>query len=314
MQTPAELHDFEIYLRYELNRSALTVDAYISDAAEFIRFYIQTGHDEFHPEEISVHHIRAWIGHLAGNGLSASSIRRKTQSLRALFRYLHKRKKIESDPTADIILAKIPRPLPKFVRQEEMESLLSEAPVQSSDIKEKFKSVRDALILEILYTSGLRQAELLALADTDVLFQRAQLRVMGKRSKQRIIPIAPQILSRINDYIRLREETFPHTMPHNKLFLTNKGLPLNKEALYNIVKEKLSATSSEKKSPHVLRHTFATAMLNNGAGLLEVKEFLGHASLDSTQIYTHVTFEELKRNYNQAHPRAIKNKQNGSDD
>ena len=306
----ADLCGFKIYLRYELNRSAHTVDSYMSDISAFIGF-LSVEPEQFHPQDVTMQDIRAWIGGMAAQGMKPASLRRKVQSLRALFRFLIKRKVLTKDPTADIQLTKLPRQLPKFVREEEMESLLAEMAANSDG---SFPSVRDSLIIEFLYTTGLRQAELLGISDADINPLRAQIRIMGKRSKERILPLPPPLIDKITEYQKIRNDFF-HLPPGNhNFFLTNRGMPMNKTALYRIINIKLSSTSSEKRSPHVLRHTFASSMLNNGAGFMEVKEFLGHASLNSTQIYTHVSLSELKKSYNQAHPRAIKNEDHGSDD
>lgn len=287
---------YETYLRYELNRSVCTVLSYTSDLRQYFGEYPE---DAPYPDS---RHIREWIGALAQKGSSARTLRRKVQSLRAYCRYLMICGEISKDPTTDIILAKLPRPLPKFVRQDEMEEILS----AGNDSELGFLETRDSLIIEILYTTGIRQAELLSINDTDIDRQRMQLTVCGKRGKRRIIPLAPSTLEKISDYQSIRDRSTENCDPHHPLIVSKKGARLNKRSLYNIVNIKLASSGSSKKSPHVLRHTFATAMLNNGAGLNEVKEFLGHSSLATTQIYTHLTLGELQQNYKLAHPRALK--------
>lgn len=308
------LHDFDTYLRYELNRSAYTVDSYLSDIHFFAEYITGGKSEEFEPQSVTIRDVRAWISSLAAGGMKVSSLRRKTAALRCLFRFMMRRKEIDRDPTADIILARLPRPLPKFIREEEMENLMSSEETlvneaaESNKVSEKeyFIRLRDLTILEVFYTTGIRQAELLGIRDSDVSPTRRELRVLGKRAKERIVPLAAHTLGLITELRNLRDSLFPSQERNRQLFLSNRGNPLNKRVLYSIIKEKLNSTTADRKSPHVLRHTFATSMLNHGAGLLEVKEFLGHSKLDSTQIYTHVSFQELKNNYEQAHPRAIK--------
>lgn len=287
---------YETYLRYELNRSVCTVLSYTSDLRQYFGDYPE---DSPYPDS---RHIREWIGMMAQKGCSPRTLRRKVQSLRAYCRYLMICGEMSKDPTADIILAKLPRPLPKFVRQEEMEEILA----AGSGGEQGFLEMRDALVIEILYATGIRQAELLSANDADIDRQRMQLTVCGKRGKRRIIPLAPSTLGKISEYQRIRDRSTTRTDPQHPLIVSKNGARLNKRSLYNIVNIKLASSGSSKKSPHVLRHTFATAMLNNGAGLNEVKEFLGHSSLATTQIYTHLTLGELQQNYKLAHPRALK--------
>ncbi|MBD5237987.1 MAG: tyrosine-type recombinase/integrase [Bacteroidales bacterium] len=291
--------EFISYLSNELNRSPYTVEAYLRDIRQFAEWVTNNNLDSFQPSSITVSDIRAWIGKLASKKTPAS-LRRKTQSLRAYFRWMMKRGLISSNPAADVTLAKKGKHLPEFVRESEMEILL-ETPSSGS-----YTETRDRLILEILYSTGIRQAELLGLRDTDISFSSREMKVTGKRNKQRIVPLPPALLQKIEDWQRLRDDHFPGLPSPVPLFPGEKGT-LSKMQLYRIVKKGLGTTTSAAKSPHILRHTFATAMLNHGANLDTVKEMLGHASLTTTEIYTHLTFEQLRKNYNQAHPRAGKN-------
>lgn len=299
------IQNFKRYIRYELNQSVYTEISYISDITDFAKFITGGDEDSFDPLSVTESDVRCWLSDLASNGIKPRSIRRKTSSLRAFYRFLKRRHGLKSDPVSDLSLAKIPVNLPKFVREDEMETLLSDDDAVYSE-KTEFEHVRNMIAVEILYSTGIRRAELLALQDKDIDFSRQEMKVTGKRSKQRIIPLPSAILEKIDCYLRLRNESIPASERADAFLLTKKGTPMNKSSLYCIIKEKLGHTSSDKNSPHVLRHTFATTMLNNGAGLMEVKELLGHASLNSTQVYTHVSFAELKKNYQQAHPRAVK--------
>jgi len=288
---------YESYLRYELRRSVCTVEAYLSDLKDY---FSKNGKDgRISPEEV-----RSWVGEMARKGRSPRTLRRKVQSIRAYCRFLMREGELKNDPTADIILAKIPRPLPKYVKEDEMEEAIENARARNTCTR--FQLLRDALVIELLYTTGLRQAELLGIDDSDIDASLCQITVTGKRNKRRIVPIGRDVLQNILEYQSERDRYLKPQQRDNPLMMSRNGGRLNKRTLYNIVKERLAASGSEKKSPHVLRHTFATSMLNHGAGLNEVKEFLGHSSLATTQIYTHVSLAELKQNYKLAHPRAQK--------
>lgn len=292
--------NFKSYLSNELNRSAHTVEAYLRDIAQFESWLTDGKPDQFDASSVTMSDIRAWVGSLAKED-SPSTLRRKTQSLRSFFRWMLKQGFIASNPAADVTLAKKGKHLPEFVRETEMEQLLnSEEAASDSDI-----ATRNRLILSILYSTGIRQAELLGLRDCDISFSSKEAKVTGKRNKQRIIPLPDSLLEEIAAWQKIRNEKFPSLPSPAPLFPGEKGT-LSKMQLYRIVKENLSATSAAAKSPHVLRHTFATSMLNHGANLDTVKEMLGHASLTTTEIYTHLTFEQLQKNYNSAHPRANK--------
>lgn len=297
------LEAFGAYLDIELHRSRLTTEAYLRDIAEFSRFV--TGKDAapmeeaegFCPTQTTPNDIRAWLASLSRAGELARTLRRKTQSLRAYFRYLKKLGIMADNPAADVILAKTPKLLPEFVKESEMESLLEPLPEDAST-----EELRDRLIVEILYATGIRRAELAGLSDSDISFDTAEMRVTGKRSKERVIPLPRALLGRIRTYISRRDAEYPEAA--TEALIRNGAEPAGAETIYRAVHRLLSGTGASKRSPHVLRHTFATTMLNNGANLQTVKEFLGHASLSTTQIYTHVSFAEMKRNYQQAHPRS----------
>lgn len=285
-------------MRYELNRSAHTVAAYTRDLTQ-LADWVAGCNGCFDPTALTQTDIRTWLRHLAASGDKPATVRRKTQAVRSLYRFLLKRGRTKSDPTEDIVLAKLPRPLPDTVAERDMEAVLAHP--DSTDYGP------DDLVIDLLYSTGMRRAELIGLRLKDYDPLRHELKVLGKRDKQRIIPLPEVLCLSIDRYIA---STLPPGTPADAPLLVRKnGRPLNNYALSRIVKEKLSATACRKKSPHVLRHSFATAMLNHGADINTVKEFLGHASLAATQIYTHLSFGELKTNYQRAHPRALKNQQ-----
>ncbi|MDE6409754.1 MAG: tyrosine-type recombinase/integrase [Muribaculaceae bacterium] len=295
------MEEFISYLSHELNRSPHTVEAYIRDISQFRSWITANRASAFDPSSVTTSDIRAWIGTLAKTD-SSSTLRRKTQSLRAYFRWLLKQGKIGANPAADVTLAKKGKHLPEFVRENEMEELLASTPPAESE-EDSIISARNRLIISILYSTGIRQAELLGLKDSDISFSSKEAKVTGKRNKQRIIPIPEPLLQEIAAWQHLRNQAFPSLPSPAPLFPGEKGT-LSKMQLYRIVKASLASTSAAAKSPHILRHTFATSMLNHGANLDTVKEMLGHASLTTTEIYTHLTFEQLRKNYNSAHPRA----------
>lgn len=286
------------YLALELNRSDLTVEAYGHDTRQFA-MWITNGHPaDFDPASVTVADVRAWLTQLAAGGDTPRTIRRKTQSLRAFFLFLRKRGVIPTNPAADLKLAKIGKPLPNFMREEELEKALSVTP-EESDIYQ----VRDYIIVDLLYSTGMRRAEILALTDDDVDRSSCQLRITGKRRKQRLMPLPLPLLERISAWQNLRDKTWPDLPTPRPLIAGPRG-QVTYAAIAGAVKRLLGDTSCPKRTPHVLRHSFATAMLNDGADLNTVREMLGHTSLATTQIYTHLSFAQLRDNYLEAHPRA----------
>lgn len=292
------ISEFSTHLQAELNRSPLTIKAYLSDICQFAEFITDGSPLEWHPTDISPSDIRTWLAHLGRNGEKATSIRRKTQSLRAYYTFLCRRRIMTGNPAADVTLAKLPRPLPHLVKTAEIEEIL-DRDVESESISDRLQH----LILHLLYATGIRRAELLSLTDSSVNHQRHELRILGKGSKERIIPIAPELASEIEEWQRFRDGLCPEIPEPKPLLVTKKGR-LTEYQLRKIVEEILAGTSTDRKSPHTLRHTFATAMLNGGADLDSVRALLGHASVATTQIYTHLSMTDLKREYASAHPRA----------
>lgn len=310
------LRPYEDYLRFELNRSKLTADAYMSDLSQFIGHFLSDRPKRrdrtFDPREVTPNDVRAWLAALAGAGCVPRTLRRKLQSVRAYFRYLQRHGSLTVNPAADVTPARLSHPLPKFIREEEMEAILDSFDPESDDIDE----VREHLVMLLLYTTGMRQAELLALRDCDVSADGRELKVTGKRDKQRVVPLSDEAYRLITRFMALRDteamtddrepstSKSPGHTAHTGQLLRTGGRNLTSRRLYDIVHCNLAGTASSARSPHVLRHSFATALLNHGADINSVKELLGHASIATTQIYTHVSIEELRRNYARAHPRA----------
>jgi len=286
------------YLQVEKRYSPLTVRSYLCDLDQFFK-YLTEEDINGDPGAVSSHDIRSWIVKLMESNYSSKSIHRKISSLRGYYRYLRKEGIIKSDPLEKVVLPKIKKRLPQFVEEESLDNLLD-----NFDFGSDFNGVRNRTIIEMLYLTGMRRAELTGLRSVDVDLADATVKVTGKRNKQRIIPVLKPFTAKMEQYIRLRNEKFPES-DREWFFVGNKGNKLYDKYVYNVVKSYLSmVTTIEKKSPHILRHSFATHMLNRGADLNSIKEFLGHANLSATQIYTHNSFEKLKKVYKQAHPRA----------
>ena len=290
------IDQFLNYLRYERNSSPQTVQTYEEALREF-ESYISFRDNGLSLVSVDTDVIRDWMESLMDKGNTASTINKKLSALRSFYRFSLKRKLVEHDPAHCVTGPKKSKPLPQFLREGEMDRLLDE--LQWDD---NYKNVRARTILLLFYETGLRRSELVGLNDADIDFGTSQLKVTGKRSKQRIIPFGAELTKALQDYIATRDLQFEGKS--EALFLNDKGNRITGQQVYDIVRKYLSiVTSLKKRSPHVLRHTFATAMLNHEAGLESVKKLLGHESLTTTEIYTHTTFEQLKRVYEQSHPR-----------
>jgi len=287
------------YLQYERNYSKETLRAYKEDLREFVDFVKEKKEGTFVPEAVDADIVRDWVVSLMDKGEKTTSVNRKLSSLKSFYKYLRKDGVVETNPLRFITGLKVKKSLPYFVQEKDMATILD-----SDDFDDKFEGVRDRLILEMLYETGMRRAELVALKDADIDFDTMQLRVTGKRNKQRIIPYGDRLKKMMKAYISLRDsEVECHDL---WFFVQQNGEQITDSLVYKVVHQELKKIPTLSKcSPHVLRHSFATSMLNNGAELNSVKELLGHSSLASTAIYTHTTFEELKRMYH-AHPRAQK--------
>ncbi|MDR0683150.1 MAG: tyrosine-type recombinase/integrase [Dysgonamonadaceae bacterium] len=291
------IESFLRYLQNEKNYSSHTVEAYKNDLQCFKQFV--SGDETFNPRTIDAVIVRRWIVSLMEEEYSPLSVNRKLSSLKSFFKYLCKYKEIEISPVKKIVGPKTNKPLPYFVKDAEMERLLMRL-----ETEDTFEGKRDRAILDLFYSTGIRCAELVGLSDEDVDFGTQLIKVTGKRNKQRLVPFSKPLKEVLQIYLTTRNEKI-QVGDKQRFFVRKNGCSLSNSVVYHIVKKRLSeAPNLSKKSPHVLRHTFATSMLNNGADLNAVKEILGHASLSSTEVYTHTTFEELKKAYHQAHPRA----------
>ncbi|MCH5312621.1 MAG: tyrosine recombinase XerC [Prevotella sp.] len=288
------------YLKSELNDSPLTLDAYARDLVEFQNF-MKEANPDCEWTAVEAGDIREWIIYLLDEqGLSTSSVNRKLSTLRTFYKYLRRMGWVSINPMEKVIAPKKKRPLPYFVRESEMDRLLD---MTAND--RSFLGIRNRLILMMFYETGIRRSELLGLTDAGVDLIAKQIKVDGKRSKQRIVPFGPELESEIKEYIEARNDVFGKNTGFEALFVTKKGTAMNKSQVTKIVKDNLSkVTTIKKRSPHVLRHSFATAMLNNNADLTSIQKLLGHESVATTEIYTHVSFEELKNEYKNAHPRS----------
>ena len=291
------LDEFFRYLQNEKRFSKNTLNAYQTDLTQFCLF-CQNSQVVF-PEKVDSLFIRSWVVTLIENSLSTRSVNRKLSALKVFFRFMEKHNLLTHNPMLTIVPPRTKKRLPEFIPESQMQSLFS-----SSYFSEDFAGLRDRILLSCFYLTGIRVSELIDILDTDIDFTRSQVKVTGKRNKQRLIPLSENFIAEIHCYIKARQIEFP-TKSTNQFFVDNNGKKLYAKWVYRLVNGYLSnVTSLEKKSPHVLRHTFATHMLNNGADLMAIKELLGHTSLAATQVYTHNSFEKLNRVYKQAHPRA----------
>jgi integrase/recombinase XerC len=287
------------YLANEKRYSANTLTAYRTDIEQF-SVYLKSA---YHIDEISqVTHqmIRSWIVEMMSQGDTARTINRKLSTLKTLFRFFRKEGITSDNPLQRILSPKTGKRLPEFVSQEHMNLLLDEI-----KFEEGFKGLCDRLIIEILYFTGMRLSELIELKLSDTDLNQKQFKVCGKGNKERIIPFGKELEEKISGYFQIRKNVSVKRECFDYLLITDKGKKLNRQYVYRMVNTYLGRVSTlKKKSPHVLRHTFATHMLDNGADLNSIKDILGHSSLAATQVYTHNSIEKLKKVYNQAHPRA----------
>lgn len=291
------IDSFLNYLRYERNYSAETIVYYGADLVEFSKF-IQKEGEEFDPNEVEPIMIREWIVSLMDKGHTSVYVNRKLSPLRSFYKYLLKKGIVTKNPMQKITGPKKKKPLPVFLKESDMDKLLDEV-----DFGEGFKACRNRLVIEVFYSTGMRLSELIGLNDSDVDLSSCAVRVTGKRNKQRIIPFGDRLKESLLAYISIRNETV--TIKPEAFFVKETGGRLSRSLVDSIVRRNLSKVVTQKKrGPHVLRHTFATTMLNNDAELGAIKELMGHSSLATTEVYTHTTFEELKKVYKQAHPRA----------
>ena len=292
------VNQFVDYMRYERNMSPRTIQSYSEDLADFESFFKNLD-DQLSWETIDQDIVREWVESMMDRGNTATSVNRRLSSLRSFYRFALKRELVEVNPARLVKGPKKAKPLPQFVKEADMNRLIDDERLWG----EGYEDALARTIIIMFYETGLRLSELVGLDDTDVDFVNRTVKVTGKRNKQRIVPFGEELATELSQYVEKRDSQVVRTTAG--MFLDKKGKRISHAKVANLVRESLSkVTTMKKRSPHVLRHSYATAMLNNGAGLESVKKLLGHQSLSTTEIYTHTTFEQLKRVYKQAHPRA----------
>ena len=285
------------YLSSELNRSQQTVESYRDDLKHFEKFAKDLS-DSFSWETVDSDMVRDWMESMMDKGNSAATVSRRLSALKTFYRFALARRYVESDPVYSIKGPKKEKPLPQFVKESEMDELLDR-----QAWGDDYNNVRARTIIILFYETGMRLSELVNLDDKDVNFVTSEIKITGKGNKQRIVPFGDELKNTLLEFRRLRDASVEVKTP--ALVVSDKGTRMSPSKVQNIVRSNLSRVCSlKKKSPHVLRHTFATAMLNHHVGIENLKKLLGHASISTTEIYTHTTFEQLKRVYNEAHPRA----------
>jgi integrase/recombinase XerC len=291
--------DFLNYIEFERRYSVHTLNSYAKDLEQFSEFIRETYQVE-KAKEIDFVFIRSWIALLMEEGNSPRTVNRKISTLKSYFRYLLKVEKIDHNPVLKITGPKVRKKLPVFIEEKSMNLLITE-----SEPPKSFEEARDRLVVEVFYATGIRRAELIGLKIGDVDLGSGLIKVLGKRNKERLIPIHDSLFLLIDSYLSFKQKAIAVQSHEAYFFLTIKGKKMYPKLVYRIVNNYLSRVSTQKKkSPHVLRHTFATHMLNHGADLNAIKELLGHTNLSATQIYTHNTIEKLKNIYKLAHPKA----------
>lgn len=291
------LDSFLNYLSKQKRYSQNTVVSYKTDLKQFISYCIA----DYEIEELKlIKHtiVRSWIVQRMEKGDSEKSINRKISSLRSFFQFLKRKKLVDKNPMVKIVAPKVPKRLPEFIREDAIQKLLD-----NLNEADSYSSLRDRIIIELLYSTGMRRAELIALTEKDIKFNDGLLKVLGKGNKERLIPLGERLIQKLKVLIQLKNEMFENA-PQN-LFLTDRGKKVYPKFIYNKVVALISQVStSSKKSPHILRHSFATHLTNNGADINAIKELLGHANLAATQIYTHNSISKLKEVYSKSHPKA----------
>lgn len=289
---------FVNYIKFEKRYSQHTITAYRADLDEFRNFLIKVFENDT-LAEINYQQVRSWLAALKEEGLTSKSINRKISTLKSFFKFQVKTGNAAANPMARIISPKVSRRLPVFVREDDLQQLGKTL----ADATESWKTLNGKMLISLFYATGMRLSELISLKEKQLDFSRRQVKVLGKGNKERSIPLSTAVIESLREYIRLKRKEF--AVAGEELLVTEKGKKLYPKYAYLLVKEYLSEIPTlDKKSPHVLRHTFATHLVNHGAELNAVKELLGHSSLAATQVYTHNTIEKLKETYKKAHPKA----------
>ena len=296
--TRQTIQSFLDYLKFEKRYSIHTLTSYQTDLFDFIDF-LEAQFGAVSLKEVNHSFIRSWLAFLKNKGLSSKSINRKISTLRSFFKYHLKTGAIGSTPMAQVISPKISKRLPVYLQETDTQKLV----LALQQLTEDWKSLNKKMLITIFYATGMRLSELINLKEKQIDFSKSQFKVLGKGNKERIIPASKEMLEMIRDYLQLKKKNFEKT--DDFLLVTEKGKKLYPKYAYLLVNQVLEGASTlDKKSPHILRHTFATHLMNNGADLNAVKELLGHSSLASTQVYTHNTIEKLKDIHKKAHPKA----------
>lgn len=291
------LAEFYPYLSYERRLSTHTVIAYKTDLTQ-MSTYLKESYDIEFPFSVAAFHLRSWLSDLMGKGLKVSSLKRKIASCNTFFQYLISIGELKSNPARHLLLPKGSQSLPGFLEEKQTDKLASEIVFPDS-----FEGFTQRLIIELLYQTGMRRAELIYLKENDIDSSRRQIEVLGKGNKIRIIPLNSELMEDLNQYMILKNKILEN--PPKNLLSLKSGKPLYPKYVYRVVKSYLSSvTTLDKRSPHILRHTFASQLLNRGADLVAIKDLLGHQSLAATQVYTHLNIERLKQVYKDAHPKA----------
>ncbi len=286
------------YLQFEKRFSINTVKSYSNDLSQFV-YFIENQFTISEPDKANEKVIRSWIVYLMDNGFSSITVNRKISTLKTFYKFLTIQGFIQINPMDRVVSPKAKKKIPLFVEEKQIAILLDDV-----SFDKDFSGIRNRAVIETFYNTGIRLSELIGLKHKDIDLYNNTIKVLGKRQKERIIPIHSAFVKSLKDYVQSKSSEFGN-LENDYFFVTDKGEKLYEKMVYRIVNKYLSMVSTiDKKSPHVLRHTFATHMLNHGADLNAIKELLGHANLSATQVYTHNTFEKLKTIYKQAHPRA----------
>lgn len=291
-----DVNAFLSYLQFEKRYSLHTITAYSNDLVQFFDF-IETQYDKVPLEQITGSMVRSWLACMKESEMTGKSLNRKISSLKSFFKYQIRQERLVKSPMETVISPKITKRLPAFVAEQDMEQLLA-----NLSFAEGWKGYTEKMVIQLFYATGMRLSELILCKETQLDISKSVIKVLGKGNKERILPISKNLAQELANYIAEKPDVAKGN-PH--IFVTEKGKPLQARAVYSFVKFYLSqVTTLQKKSPHVLRHSFATHLMNNGADLNAVKELLGHASLAATQVYTHNTIEKLKEVFAKAHPKA----------